>query len=93
MASHNLERYLFDLKNDPALQAELKAGNADLIRYGMEEAERRAISGLDVVTLWRMGVHPLLLVPFSRFAGITAPDYYARLRAAGPRTQLSSLDF
>lgn len=93
MASHNLERYLFDLKNDPALQAELTSGNPDLITYGLDEAERRAITESDVVALWRLGVHPLLLVPFSRFVGIPAPEYYSRLRAAGARTQLSSQDF
>jgi hypothetical protein len=93
MPSYDLERYLFDLKNDPELQINLRAGKTDLTRYRLNDAERRAIAEMDVVALWRMGVHPLLLVPFSRFAGMSAPDYYARLRAAGAHSQFSSGTF
>lgn len=92
MPTHDLEQYLFDLKNDPEMQAELKSKNPRLAGYKLADAERRAIQDSDVVALWRLGVHPLLLVPFSRFVGIPAPEYYARLRAAGATTRLSSAE-
>jgi len=94
MSSHNLNRYLFDLKNTPGLQAELKnKSHTRLAEYSLSAAESQAVVDFDVVALWRMGAHPLLLVPFSRFAGIPAPEYYRRLRDAGARCTLRSGEF
>jgi len=94
MSSHNLNRYLFELKNSRGLQDELKhQSHTRLDEYNLTVAEGRAIREFDVVTLWRMGAHPLLLVPYSRFAGIPAPEYYRRLREAGAQCTLRSGEF
>jgi hypothetical protein len=87
-----VERYLFDLKNDVCLQEQL-ASSQDLTfkGYDLTDRERSALSTGDLEWLWLAGVHPLLLVPFSRFLGISAGDYRARLsKLQGLRTITST---
>ena len=87
-----VERYLFDLKNDVQRQ-ELLASSQDLTfqGYDLTSRERSALSTGDLEWLWLAGVHPLLLVPFSRFLGISASDYRARMgKLAGLRTITST---
>ena len=86
MALYDLEHYLFRLKNDPAMQADLAADpRAHLAAHRLDEVAVRAIVNKDVAALWNMGVHPLLLVPLSRFFGMPPPVYRELLRphAAG----------
>jgi hypothetical protein len=94
MSLHQLEHYLFRLKNDPALQAELAAQpRSHLNAQGLEPAVCEAILNKDVAALWQLGVHPLLLVPLSRFLGMTPAEYRAQLRPfAGSRTFRSSFE-
>jgi len=94
MALYDLEHYLFRLKNDPALQQALAANPQEhLEAQELNENAKRAILGKDVVALWHMGVHPLLLVPLSRFLGISPPEYRERLKPfAGSRTFRSSFE-
>lgn len=87
-----VERYLFDLKNDVLLQEQL-ASSQDLMfqGYDLTGRERSALSTGDLEWLWLAGVHPLLLAPFSRFLGISASDYRARMgKLAGLRTITST---
>jgi len=80
MPLYELERYLFRLKNDPAMQAALKDDPAGhLAQQPLDEEQRTALRDRDVAALWRMGVHPLLLVPYSRFVGMPVPEYRQRL--------------
>lgn len=80
MSVAEVERYLFDLKNEGGLQSALRAGDLGrFAAYDLTPAERHALSEGDFEWLWRAGVHPLLIVPFSRFMGVTAPTYTARM--------------
>jgi hypothetical protein len=82
MALYDLESYLFRLKNDPALQKALQGdAEAHVASQDIDDEAKRAILGKDVVALWHMGVHPLLLVPLSRFLGLPAPEYKERLKS------------
>lgn len=87
MALYDLHLYLFQLKNDPAMQQAFERDpEAQLAGRGLDPAAVRAILDKDVVTLWEMGVHPLLLVPLSRFFGMPPPAYRDALRPhAGKR--------
>ena len=87
MDLYDLEHYLFRLKNEPALQAGLVAEpEAQLRALGIEGDARDAILAKDVAALWRLGVHPLLLVPLSRTLGMRPEAYRAALRPlAGQR--------
>ena len=92
MTLYDLEHYLFRLKNDPAMQQALAASPGEhLAAQGLDEAAVRAIVEKDVVALWHMGVHPLLLVPLSRFLGMAPAEYREGLRPhAGARQFRSS---
>lgn len=81
MPLYDLEHYLFKLKNDPAMQKEL-AENPErhLAQQGLDEEARTALLSKDVPALWKMGVHPLLMAPLSRFFGMVPADYRATLK-------------
>jgi hypothetical protein len=94
MALYELENYLFRLKNDPAMQrALLTDPEAHLAGQGLDDVAKDAIVAKDVVALWHLGVHPLLLVPLSRFLGIAPPAYRDALKPhVGSRTFRSSFE-
>jgi hypothetical protein len=81
MSLHGVESFMYRLKNDARTQAEFKE-RAALAFEGFElsDAEIRALTDGDVTYLFGIGVHPLLLVPYSRYAGIPRPEYLARLQ-------------
>lgn len=79
MASYALQKAIYEYLNPrgrpgaPALEAgELRA------RYGLGEAEIRALLEGDVAALYRLGVHPVLLNAFAR-ARIPRERYRAAL--------------
>jgi hypothetical protein len=94
MSLHHLEHYLFRLKNDPAMQQQLASDpRTHLAGQGLDPAVCDAILNKDVAALWQMGVHPLLLVPLSRFLGMGPAEYRERLRPfAAARTFRSSFE-
>ena len=48
--------------------------------FELTEAERAAVVGLKIHTLYEMGVHPLLLRPFTIIHGVSEPDYLKAIR-------------
>jgi hypothetical protein len=87
----DVERCIFELKRDREAQSEWRAGSrvgATGLRLSAEE--ERALLDVDLETLWRMGVHPLLLMQFARMAGVPVPNYYATIRSTGVHTDLRS---
>lgn len=81
MPLYDLELYLFKLKNDPAMQKELTENPAQhLAAQKLDEDARAALLAKDVQALWKMGVHPLLMAPLSRFFGMVPADYRAQLK-------------
>lgn len=87
MALYDLHHYLFQLKNDPAMQEALaRDPEAHLAGRGLDPQAVSAILDKDVEALWLMGIHPLLLVPLSRYLGMSAQAYRETLRPhAGKR--------
>lgn len=49
-------------------------------KFVLTDAEYQAIVGLDISTLYEMGVHPLLLRPFTIIHGVSEPDYLKTIR-------------
>lgn len=94
MALYELEHYLFRLKNSPEMQQALVADpQGHLASEGLDDNARNAILGKDLVALWHLGVHPLLLVPLSRFLGMPPPEYRATLKPlVGSRSFRSSYE-
>lgn len=81
MSLHGVESFMYRLKNDVRKQAEFKErASAAFDGFDLSEAEVRALTDGDVAYLFGIGVHPLLLVPYSRYAGIPRPEYLAKLQ-------------
>lgn len=81
MALYDVELYLFKLKNDPAMQQALaEDAQTHLAAQNLDDESRAALLNRDVQALWKMGVHPLLMAPLSRFFGMTPSEYRALLK-------------
>lgn len=63
---------LVDLKVKQRFQSDREATLSD---YQLTPEELRAIKSFDLGALYRMGVHPLLLRPFSGLNGMGMPEY------------------
>jgi hypothetical protein len=76
MSLYAVQSFMFRLKQDTSLQRGLERRDEGILAaFSLEERERKALLAGDVAELFRMGVHPLLLAPFSRFAGLSAAQY------------------
>ena len=82
MSLFEVERFIFELKHDEQLQAALRDRSEHLFApFELSATERTALESGSVEELYRMGVHPLLIAPYSRYAGIAPADYHHRLAA------------
>ena len=85
MALYPLQKLIREVNTDPAVRRAYFAAPAEVIaRYDLDEAERAALLGQDMSTLYRMGVHGLLLRPFSILHGINEKDYLDAIRKRVP---------
>lgn len=81
MSLTTTQAVLFRIKNDPAAREAFKADRAQFVaQFNLSAEEARALVLGNVAELWRLGVHPLLLVAFSRIAGMSAMEYRRLLR-------------
>ena len=91
MSLYDVESFLFRLKTDPNVKKEL-AENAErhLSKQPFEADERAALLNKDLVAVWNMGVHPLLLVPYAQAMNVPPPEYKRVMAAlAGKRKFVS----
>ncbi len=80
MSLYGIQKFIFCLKQDGALEESFRRGDESVFdRFPLDSTERAALLKGDIVALFRMGVHPLLLAPFSRYANISAAEYRERL--------------
>jgi hypothetical protein len=76
MSLYAVQNVLFHLKKDKAFVAAFKADPPGaLSKHDLTDAEREAVIGGDLAALYLMGVHPLLMAPYSRTMGIPRPRY------------------
>jgi hypothetical protein len=75
-----VERFIFELKQDETLQAGLRDKDGCVFDgFALSAAESSALKDGAVEALYQMGVHPLLIAPYSRYAGILPAEYHRRL--------------
>ncbi|MAL01652.1 MAG: hypothetical protein CL536_05835 [Alcaligenaceae bacterium] len=80
MSLYHVQKVMFLMKKDGALAGKVKESAADaLVDFPLAEEEKNALLFGDIALLYSMGVHPLLLAPYSRIMGITRPEYSERL--------------
>jgi hypothetical protein len=76
MTLASVQGVIHRLKNDSAAKEAFRRDSVQFLSvYDLDPAECHCLTTGDVAGLWRLGVHPLLLVAFSRICGIAPPDY------------------
>lgn len=80
-----MQKLMREINRNPDTRVRWGADRAAVAAaYELTDAERRAVTEVDVATLYRMGVHALLLRPFTIVNGVSEPDYLAALRSDRP---------
>ncbi len=83
MSTYTLQKAIRDINRRPDARAEFEAApEAFAARYELSTAEEAALSARDYGALYRLGVHGLLLRPFSLLRGVPEADYLTAIRAA-----------
>jgi hypothetical protein len=79
-----LQKAIRDLNRDPAKRAAFFASPAAVAaQYPLSPAERAALQERDYAALYALGVHGLLLRPFSILHSVSEADYLRAIRGKG----------
>ena len=82
MALYPLQKLIRDVNTNPDIRRAYFTAPSDVIaRYDLDMIERAALLGRDFGALYRMGVHGLLLRPFSILHAVSEKDYLDAIRA------------
>ncbi|MFM8481092.1 MAG: hypothetical protein ACKOCF_07840 [Gammaproteobacteria bacterium] len=82
MSAYELQKLIFHTHTRAECRAHyLEDRSGFAARYELSDEERSALLNLDIGALYRLGVHPLLLRPFTDMNGISSPAHYAALRS------------
>lgn len=81
MSLYALQKLIRDVNRKPACrEAYFHSAETFADGYDLTPEERTALVGLDVRTLYAMGVHGLLLRPFTLLRQMPEPDYLQAIR-------------
>ncbi|HTH98311.1 MAG TPA: hypothetical protein VL574_12910 [Stellaceae bacterium] len=81
MSLYALQKLLRDVNRNPqAREAYFTAPEAFAENYELSQAERQALLTLDITTLYRFGVHGLILRPFTLLHKMPENEYLERIR-------------
>ena len=81
MSLYQVQKLVQPVNRDQDSRERFLESRKDLAEeFELTEAERVAIVDLKIYTLYEMGVHPLLLRPFTIIHGVSEPDYLAAIR-------------
>lgn len=83
MSLYTLQKLIREINRNPGVRDNFMASPQDVAaQAGLDEDEQRALADRDYEALYRMGVHGLLLRPFSIIHAVSEPDYLAAIRSA-----------
>ena len=81
MSVYNLSKMLRSVNTDPAKRQAYFEDRAKLVdQFDLSDDERTAVIDLDVARLYGMGVHGLILRPFTVINKISEVDYLRAIR-------------
>jgi hypothetical protein len=84
-SAYRLQKLIRDINRSPHTRASFTADPEGLVRaWGLEEAQADALVRRDYGALYRMGVHGLLLRPFSLLHDVPEPEYLRQIRDEQP---------
>lgn len=81
MSSYALQKLLRDVNRNPASREAYFASPSEFSQaYDLTDEERRALLELDITHLYRLGVHGLILRPFTLLHKMPEREYLERIR-------------
>jgi hypothetical protein len=81
MSLYQMQKFLFDLNRDPAVQGEYRSSAGTLVqRYELTPEERDAIIRGDVGLIYVLGANGQLLMHFAALLGMPWPAYIQAMR-------------
>ena len=81
MSLYQLQKFLFDLNRDPAVQSSYRASAGSVVeRYDLTPEERDAVVGGDIGLIYVLGANGQLLMHFAAFLGMPWPSYIQAMR-------------
>jgi aromatic-ring opening dioxygenase LigAB LigA subunit len=84
MSTYTLQKAIRNINRRPDARAEFETAPESFAeRYALSAAEKTALCARDYGALYRLGVHGLLLRPFSLLKGVPEADYLAAIRRDG----------
>ncbi|MDX1483743.1 MAG: aromatic ring-opening dioxygenase subunit LigA [Alphaproteobacteria bacterium] len=82
MSLYQVQKLIRQVNRNPADRESFKSDRASFSeRFELTPEEREAVIALDMGALYAMGVHALLLRPFTILHGVSEPDYLDAIRA------------
>jgi hypothetical protein len=84
MSVYQLQKMIREINRFPASREAFFADKEAFVgRYELSDAERAAFLAFDIGALYRLGVHGLLLRPFTLLHKVPEADYLTQIRGAG----------
>lgn len=81
MSVYQVQKLIQSVNRDPRARERYFENKDEFANeFDLTEAEGLAISKFDILALYEMGVHPLLLRPFTIIHGVSEPDYLSAIR-------------
>ena len=81
MSLYELQKLIYHVNRDAARRERYRQDTAAFVKgYELTEAEAQAILNVDTRTLYAMGVHSLLLRPFTLLNRVSNEDYAKALK-------------
>ena len=81
MSLYQVQKLIQAVNREPESRAKfLQARESLAEEFGLSGEERAALVELDIRSLYDMGVHPLLLRPFTIIHGVSESDYLRAIR-------------
>lgn len=84
MSLYQTQKLIQTVNRDEKLRDKFLESKNKLIKeFDLTTEEREALLELNIQALYKMGVHPLLLRPFTIIHGVSEPDYLNAIREEG----------
>jgi hypothetical protein len=84
MSAYTLQKMIRDVNRFPERRAAFFASREAFVAgYALTDDERDAMLTLNIGKLYALGVHGLILRPFTILHKVPEPDYLAAIRGAG----------
>ena len=81
MSAYTLQKAIREINRDPGARASFMAAPMQALEgKGLTDGEREALVARDYRTLYNLGVHGLILRPFSIINGTSEQDYLTAIR-------------